>query len=86
MPVHGEDGSERPAGGRLQRGAFDFGLRHAGIMFDFEGREGAALVTANSRRCRSSRTDDSATNRSRRVSESIIHTRYASEGQAIPEF
>ena len=46
MPVHGEDAFERPAGGRLKGGAADFGLRHAGIMLDFERREGAAFVTA----------------------------------------
>ncbi len=46
MPVRGEDSFERPAGGRLKGGAVDFCLRHARIMFDFERREGAALVAA----------------------------------------
>src|SRR5580704_1154915 len=46
MPVHGEDAFERPAGGRLKGGAIDFGLRHSGIMLDFERRQGAAFVTA----------------------------------------
>ncbi len=46
IPVHGQDCFERPAGGRLEGGAVDFGLGHAGIMFDFKRRERAALVTA----------------------------------------
>jgi len=46
MPVHGKDAFERPARGRFKGGAVDFGLRHAGIMLDFERRQGAAFVTA----------------------------------------
>jgi hypothetical protein len=46
IAVHGEDSFERPAGSRLKGGAVDFGLRHSRIMFDFERREGAALVAA----------------------------------------
>src|SRR5580704_3603192 len=45
-PVYSEDRFERPAGGRRKRGAVDFGLRHAGIMFDFERRQSAAFVAA----------------------------------------
>src|SRR5437016_10538579 len=50
MPVHGEGAFERPAGGRLKGCAVDFGLRHSGIMFDFERREDAALVAAKPRK------------------------------------
>src|SRR5262249_11259366 len=46
IPVDGDNAFERPAGRRLKGGAVDFRLRHAGIIFDFERREGTALVAA----------------------------------------
>ena len=39
---------DRPAGGGFRRDPPDLGFRHAGVVLEFEGRELAAFVAADS--------------------------------------